>query len=184
MKPGLRPEEPAGQDRWPPTGQRVHPSHRAHHLFLSSQQQMALRKKKKKKSFLVKLSWQYVLEGRPHDLTRGAGWLSGLCTGGWWAGDSHVWAALAAALQNTKSRRQPSIPRALGSSSASCSTASNIVSSHAQLLLRSKGATHSHGYTLGPALTSHLHIQVPGGRHVWELGRQFIHLLPHLGEKN
>lgn len=79
----------------------------------------------KKKSFLVKLSWQWVRAGRPHDLVGVAGCLPGLRTGDWWAGDSHVWAALAAALQDAKSRRQPSIPRIPGSSSPSCSIASN-----------------------------------------------------------
>lgn len=106
----------------PSPGRRVQPSHRAHHLSLSSQQQKALRKKK---SFLVKLSWQWVWAGRPHDLTGVAGCLPRLHTGGWWAGDSHVWAALAAALQDAKSRQQPSIPRIPGSSSPFCSTASN-----------------------------------------------------------
>lgn len=41
---------------------------------------------------------------------------------------------------------------------------------------------HSHAYTLSPALTSRLCIQVPGGGRVGELGRPFTHLLPSLSK--
>lgn len=73
VKPGLRPEEPSGQDRWPPTGQRVRPSHRAHHLFLSSQQQTALRKKE---NILFGRAELAVSPGRKTTRPHWAGWVA------------------------------------------------------------------------------------------------------------
>lgn len=138
----------------------------------------------KKKSFLVKLSWQWVRAGRPHDLVGVAGCLPGLRTGDWWAGDSHVWAALAAALQDAKSRRQPSIPRIPGSSSPSCSIASNRLHVLSGSAPTKKPRCHALPcvHTLSATLTSRLCIQVPGGGHVWELGRPFTLLLPSLSK--
>lgn len=150
VKPELRPEEPAGQDRWPPPGPRVQPSHRAHHLSLSSQQQTALRKKKKILFGRAKLA---VSPGRKATRPHWGGWVAAWAphrglVGRWQSCLSSLGSCLA------KPRRQPCIPRILGSSLLSCSTAS-FISSQARLLLRNKCAMHSHAYTSSPALPSH-----------------------------